>query len=145
MSDIITGQEVIGVAGQNLDRRELRFLVGLADGESTATTAQAIGVKVDEMPFVEVAIRGKLGARNKAHMLARAFTLGVLKARALIIAFLVVLAVVGTTSAAYYTTRQIPTTSKAMEYDIMAGGSGGAATQDPRYLDLINKRLHPRG
>lgn len=144
MSDIITGQEVIGRPGQNLDRRELRYLVGLADGEPCATTAEAIGVRPDEMAFVEASIRGKLGARNKAHMLARAFTLGVLQARALIV-FAVMAAIVGLSSVLYFKQHQIPVNSKAMDYDIMAGGSRGPAVQDPHYLDYINKRVHPRG
>lgn len=144
MSDIITGQEVVGYPGQNLDRRELRYLVGLADGEPCATTAQAIGVTPEEIPFVEAGIRGKLGARNKAHMLTRAFTLGVLKARALMV-FAFLAAVVGMTSAVYYKKHQIPTTTKAMEYDIMAGGSRGPATQDPHYLEYLDKKHHRQG
>jgi DNA-binding CsgD family transcriptional regulator len=142
----VTGEDVIAVPGQQLNERELRYLVGLADGETNPQIAHALKLRPDELPFVEMPIRYKLGAKTRTQMIARAFILGVLQARALIV-FALVAAVIGTTSVLYFKKQQIPageTDSKAMEYDIMAGGSGGPAVSDPRYLELINRRNHPR-
>jgi hypothetical protein len=145
MENTITGQEVVAIPGQSLDPRELRYMVGLADGESNAQIAQACGVCIEELPLVEVNIRGKLGARTKTHMLARAFTLGILRSRALVVIFVLV-TVVGTTSVVCFKKMSIPHINgdgKAIDYDIMAGGSNGPAVQDPRFINFVSRRHHP--
>lgn len=144
MEGSITGQEVIATPGQSLDARELRYMVGLADGESTVQIADACAVRAEELPLIEVGIRGKLGARSKTHMLARAFTLGILHSRALA-ALVVMAAVIGTTGVLYFKKMSIHHMGgdgKALDYDTMAGGSHGPATQDPRFIDYMTKRHH---
>jgi len=135
----IIGEEVIVEPGQGLDNRELRYLLGLADGESNEELASVIGVRREELPFIEASIRNKLGAKTKSHMIARAFNFGVLKTRA--IAALALVAVVGLTGALYYKQHHMPSGSGAtLDYDTMAGGSRGPATLDPRYIDNLNHR-----
>jgi DNA-binding CsgD family transcriptional regulator len=79
----IVGDEVIGQPGQHLSHRELHVLVRLADGVPTATIAKRLNIDPIGMRQVESAIMAKLGARNKMHMITRAFTLGVLIPQAL--------------------------------------------------------------
>lgn len=86
----IQGDEVIGVPGQALTWRELRVLVGLADGENPNTIADAISADKVAVRYIEASIKAKLGAKTHPHMIARGFTLGVLFPRALcvLLAFL---------------------------------------------------------
>lgn len=88
----IQGEEVVGVPGQALTWRELRVLVGLADGETPNTIAAAINSDKVAVRYIEASIKAKLGAKTHPHMIARGFTLGVLFPRALclLLAFLCV-------------------------------------------------------
>jgi DNA-binding CsgD family transcriptional regulator len=79
----IVGDEVIGLPGQHLSNQELNVLVRLADGVPTPIIAQHLDIDPVSMRQVESAIMAKLGARNKVHMITRAFTLGVLIPQAL--------------------------------------------------------------
>jgi DNA-binding CsgD family transcriptional regulator len=79
----IQGEDVIGVPGQALTARELRVLVGLADGETPNTIAAAINADKAAIRYLEASIKAKLGAKTHPHMIARGFTLGVLFPRAL--------------------------------------------------------------
>lgn len=81
----IQGDEVVGVPGQALTWRELRVLVGLADGETPNTIAGAINADKAAIRYIESSIKAKLGAKTHPHMIARGFTLGVLFPRALCI------------------------------------------------------------
>lgn len=88
----IQGEDVVGVPGQALTWRELRVLVGLADGETPNTIAAAINADKVAIRYIEASIKAKLGAKTHPHMIARGFTLGVLFPRALclLLAFLCV-------------------------------------------------------
>jgi DNA-binding CsgD family transcriptional regulator len=88
----IQGEDVVGVPGQALTWRELRVLVGLADGENPNTIAAAINADKVAIRYIEASIKAKLGAKTHPHMIARGFTLGVLFPRALcvLLAFLCV-------------------------------------------------------
>lgn len=79
----ITGEDVIGLSGQQLTTPELRVLVGLADGETPSQISQAVQVPTSSLRHIEASIQAKLGAKTKPHMIARGFTLGVLIPRAL--------------------------------------------------------------
>lgn len=79
----IQGEDVVGVPGQALTWRELRVLVGLADGENPNTIAAAISSDKIAIRYIEASIKAKLGAKTHPHMIARGFTLGVLFPRAL--------------------------------------------------------------
>ncbi|WP_122423289.1 LuxR C-terminal-related transcriptional regulator [Pseudomonas viridiflava] len=79
----IVGNEVIGQPGQNLTAHELTVLVNLADGVPTPVIAQHLRLDPVAMRHVETSIMGKLAAKNKMHMITRAFTLGVLIPQAL--------------------------------------------------------------
>ena len=137
--EYIEGSEVIGIPGQCLSPRELRYIVSLADGETTGQTAQAVGLRIDELPFVESIVKRKFGAKTRCHMIARGFILGVLKPRALCAYTALVL--IGVSGVLYYKHRQGADSSNGeWHYDTMAGGSHGPAVQDPRYLDLITPR-----
>lgn len=136
----IIGEEVVVEPGQGLDSREQRYLLGLAEGETNEEVASALGVRKEELPFIEASIRNKLGAKTKSHMLSRAFNLGVLQTRALF-ALALVATVIGFTGALYYKQHHIPADSgSALDYDTMAGGSRGPAIQDPRYIDNLTRR-----
>jgi len=140
----IIGQEVVAEPGQRLDNRELRYLLGLAEGETNEEVASVIDVRKEELPFIEASIRGKLGARSKKHMLALAFTLGVIHSRALAALF-VLAAVIGTTSVVYFKKMALPHINgdgKALQYDTMAGGSNGPAVQDPNFNDYVTRLRH---
>lgn len=86
----IYGEDVIGRPGQALTPKELRVLVGLADGETPSAIIQAVGIDSHVMRHFEASIKRKLGAKSHPHMIARGFTLGVLVPRALslLLAFL---------------------------------------------------------
>lgn len=79
----IQGEDVIGRPGQTLSHAELRVLVGLADGETPNTIGALLGVDSSSFRLIERTIKAKLGAKTHPHMIARAFTLGVLIPRAL--------------------------------------------------------------
>lgn len=79
----IQGEDVIGRPGQALNDTELRVLVGLADGETPNTIGAMLGVDSNSFRLLERNIKAKLGAKTHPHMIARAFTLGVLIPRAL--------------------------------------------------------------
>ena len=79
----IHGDEVIGYPGQNLTDHELFVLVKTAEGFPTPVIAQELHMDEGSMRLVERNILSKLGAKNKAHMITRGFTLGVLVPQAL--------------------------------------------------------------
>lgn len=81
----IHGQEVIGMPGQHLTQRELFVLVGLAEGIPSQIIAERMAAEPIHLRQTEAAIQAKLGAKNKAHMITRGFTLGVLVPNALCI------------------------------------------------------------
>lgn len=93
MTREITGEDVIGLPGQNLTSKELRVLVGLADGETPTKIAQVVQADRTELRHIEGNIQRKLGAKTKTHMVARGFILGVLMPRALclLLAFMAVI------------------------------------------------------
>ncbi len=79
----IHGEEVIGYPGQNLTASELFVLVKTAEGFPTPVIAEELQLDDTSMRMVERNILSKLGAKNKAHMITRGFTLGVLVPQAL--------------------------------------------------------------
>lgn len=79
----IHGDEVIGYPGQNLTDNELFVLVKTAEGFPTPVIAEELHLDDISMRMVERNILSKLGAKNKAHMITRGFTLGVLVPQAL--------------------------------------------------------------
>lgn len=79
----IRGADVIGLPGQNLTARELGVLVGLADGVPGPMLTDQFGTDAASLRQVETSIQAKLGARNRLHMITRAFNLGVLIPNAL--------------------------------------------------------------
>ncbi|GHC34509.1 hypothetical protein GCM10010082_31470 [Kushneria pakistanensis] len=84
MSDArLTGDDVIGLPGQNLLPDEQLVLTWLADGRKPSEIEQALNITRVEMRQIESNITAKLGARSKSHMIARAFVLNVLAPRAL--------------------------------------------------------------
>ena len=88
----IHGDEVIGYPGQNLTDNELFVLVKTAEGFPTPTIAQELHMDDVGMRLVERNILSKLGAKNKAHMITRGFTLGVLVPQALCLILCVIAA-----------------------------------------------------
>lgn len=79
----IHGEEVIGYPGQNLSDSELFVLVKTAEGFATPVIADELQLDETGMRMIERSILSKLGAKNKAHMITRGFTLGVLAPQAL--------------------------------------------------------------
>lgn len=79
----IHGEEVIGYPGQNLTDSELFVLVKTAEGFPSPVIAQELSLDDTGLRMVERNILSKLGAKNKAHMITRGFTLGVLVPQAL--------------------------------------------------------------
>lgn len=120
----IQGDDVIGVPGQALTWRELRVLVGLADGETPNTIAAAINSDKVAIRYIEASIKAKLGAKTHPHMIARGFTLGVLFPRALC----VLLAIICTAQSDLDATRtRSPRNSRAPStYSRLARPSAGS-------------------
>lgn len=79
----IVGEDVIGIPGQSLSSAELLALVGLADGVPSKIVAEQMQLDDFTVSQIERCIQGKLGAKNRLHMITRGFTLGVLVPRAL--------------------------------------------------------------
>lgn len=79
----VIGQEVIGQPGQCLTGAELRYLVALADGSTPQEIEDGLGLDRCQARTLEGGLLGKLAARNRAHIITRGFTLGVLIPRAL--------------------------------------------------------------
>lgn len=79
----LRGRDVIGRPGQQLTAEELGTLVQLADGVPAALIAERLGLDRYALRDLEASIQAKLGATNKAHMITRGFTLGVLIPNAL--------------------------------------------------------------
>lgn len=79
----VTGEDVVGLPGQNLTQDELLVLTGLANGDSPNKIGATLQVDTSTMRHIEASIKAKLGAKTHPHMIARGFTLGVLFSRAL--------------------------------------------------------------
>lgn len=92
----IHGEDVIGIPSQNLTHTELRVLVGYAEGLAPSAIATSISAGSAALRSIEANIRAKLGARTQPHMIARAFTLGVLIPRALCLLLAAINALEGT-------------------------------------------------
>lgn len=88
----IHGEEVIGYPGQNLTDSELFVLVKTAEGFPSPVIAQELNMDDTGLRMVERNILSKLGAKNKAHMITRGFTLGVLVPQALCLMLCVIAA-----------------------------------------------------
>ena len=82
IQDVI-GEDVVGLAGQNLTKDELLVLVGLANGDSPNKIGASLNADALAMRHIEASIKAKLGAKTQPNMIARGFTLGVLIPRAL--------------------------------------------------------------
>lgn len=129
-------ENLIITPGQNLTSRELGLLTCMAEGYTPPETAQALGLHEEALPLVEGRIRGKLGARSQAHMIARAFVLGVLRPRHLMV--LSIAAAIGY-SALTYLNRSNDDLGARIN---MATEHLGPATVDPHYVELRNRRGH---
>ncbi|MCE1119079.1 hypothetical protein [Pseudomonas sp. NMI795_08] len=86
----VQGDEVVGVPGQNLTAEELRVLVATADGVPGAVLASTMQLDELQLRHLERSIQAKLGAKNKAHMITRGFTLRVLMPQALCLCLCVI-------------------------------------------------------
>lgn len=75
--------DVMGRPGQNLSPLELGVLVAMANGNSQRDIQEATQTDSATLRMVEFQVRAKLGAKTPAHMIARAFILGVLIPREL--------------------------------------------------------------
>lgn len=129
-------EHLIVTPGQNLTQRETALLACMAEGFTTPEQAQALGVHEDALSLVEGRMRGKLGAHTQAHMIARAFVLGLLKPRHLVVLGLV--GVLGYSAALYLGHNN---TNLASRID-MATENLGAITADPRYELMRAGRGH---
>lgn len=89
----ITGNDVIGLPGQNLSYPELRALVGMADGETPTQVANATGLDLVALRHIERDIQAKLGGKSKTHTIARGFVTGVLITRALCLCLMMFMAI----------------------------------------------------
>lgn len=79
----ITGEDVIASPGQCLQQDELTLLVMLADGHPPSDIERALNTDRIGVRHIERSLQAKLGAKNKLHIITRAFILGVLAPRAL--------------------------------------------------------------
>jgi DNA-binding CsgD family transcriptional regulator len=127
-------ENLIITPGQNLTQRELGLLACMAEGYTTPEQAQATGLHEEALPLVEGRIRGKLGARTQAHMIAKAFLLGVLRPRHLMVIGLV--AGLGYSALSYLNHSNADHISQLD----MATEHMGPATLDPHYAERRNRR-----
>lgn len=63
--------------GFNLDQQQM--LLGYANGKSSHTLAREIGCSGSELRTIELDARARLQAKTTAHMMSRAWELGVLR------------------------------------------------------------------
>ena len=131
-----TTEHLIITPAQNLTQPEINLLACMAEGYTTPEQAQAMGLHEEALPLIEGRIRNKLGARTKAHMISRAFLLGVLRPRHLMV--LGVAAVIGYSAVIYLDHDRETTELKS----IIATEYLGPATSDPRYEQMRAKRGH---
>ena len=64
--------------GQALSEQELAHLLALANGNAPSAIAAINGTSRAQQQQLESSLRAKLGAFSKAHIITRAFVLGVL-------------------------------------------------------------------
>lgn len=79
----ITGEDVIGTPGQNLNNDELRLIVHLADGTGKNQIIKDLNSNPAHLRQLESNLKAKLGAKTKTHIVGRGFILGILIPRAL--------------------------------------------------------------
>lgn len=132
----IQGEDVIGRPGQALSHAELRVLVGLADGETPNTIGTLLGIDSNSFRLLERNIKAKLGAKTHPHMMARAFTLGVLIPRALCLLLSVLCATEHTDDGNRNQTRRNSRTAPASR---LARNTISRASSGPR--DLLDASL----
>lgn len=123
----VSGEDVIGLPGQNLTQDELLVLTGLANGNSPTKIGTHLQVDTLTMRHIESSIKGKLGAKTHPHMIARGFTLGVLIPRALCL-LLVLLTTEHVDKGNRNQTRRGSRTAPALR---LARNSSSRATGDP--------------
>lgn len=125
----VIGDDFVATPGQDLDPQELRLVLGLAEGIPPHEIAQALGTTAPNLRDLETSATRKLGARSRGNLIARAFQTGVLQSRH----FAILGAVFVGVFLLAYVFLHSSAPSMAERYDTWAGGSHGAAMQDPRY------------
>lgn len=79
----LRGHSLVANPGHGLTARELGVILLYGEGATTAEIEKATGMTSAMRADIEVSARAKLGARTPPHMIAKAFSLGVLATRAL--------------------------------------------------------------
>ncbi len=131
----ITTEHLIVTPGQNLTPPEINLLACMAEGYTTPEQAKAMGMHEEALPLVEGRIRSKLGARTQAHMISRAFLLGVLRPRHLMI--FGIAAAIGYSAIMY-----IGRDTTDLSPSIIATERLGPVTSDPRYEQMRARSGH---
>ncbi len=75
--------DALAQPGQALSEQELVHLLALANGNAPSAITAINGTSRAQQQQLESSLRAKLGAFSKAHIITRAFVLGVLMPRAL--------------------------------------------------------------
>ncbi|MEH6353838.1 helix-turn-helix transcriptional regulator [Pseudomonas sp. 3JA] len=124
----VTGEDVVGLPGQNLTQEELFVLTGLANGENPSSIGARLQIDSSTIRHIETSIKAKLGAKTHPHMIARGFTLGVLFSRALCL-FLAVISVAEHPGDTMRTrsgrrSRTTPASTRVVRTNGSAGGKG---------------------
>lgn len=139
----IQGEDVIGRPGQALSHAELRVLVGLADGETPNTIGTLLGVDSSGFRLIERTIKAKLGAKTHPHMIARAFTLGVLIPRALCLLLSVLCATEHTDDGNRNQTRRNSRTAPASRLARNTISRASSGPRDHLHASLITPHVQP--
>ena len=133
IQDVI-GEDVVGLAGQNLTKDELLVLVGLANGDSPNKIGASLNADALAMRHIEASIKAKLGAKTQPNMIARGFTLGVLIPRALCLLLSVLCATEHTDDSNRNQTRRNSRTTPASR---LARNTTSRSSSSPdNYLDV---------
>ncbi|MNH76139.1 hypothetical protein D3C73_284020 [compost metagenome] len=77
------GPNIIATPGHGLNDRELGLMLLHAEGATTDEIERMTGMRAIDRAEAEASIRRKIGARTQPHMIARAFSLGILATRAM--------------------------------------------------------------
>jgi DNA-binding CsgD family transcriptional regulator len=81
--------DALAQPGQALSDQELAHLLALANGNAPSAITAINGTSRAQQQQLESSLRAKLGAFSKAHLITRAFVLGVLLPRCLTVLLIV--------------------------------------------------------
>lgn len=128
--------DAIALPGQQLTDAELQHLAALANGNGPEAITQMTGASRREQRELESSLRAKLAAFSKAHLITRAFVLGVLSSRALLVLLMLASLAQVTQDTAQRAPRRPRSSISAGRLASASRSKSGPAPADLTLLDL---------